>query len=60
MSGVDEQAIKRLAIDIGRPLLLVGDTLQFFDEPAETWFRDKFKPPAEAMARFIENLMPLA
>lgn len=60
MSGVDEQAIKSFAIDIGRPLLLAGDTLQFFDEPAETWFRDKFKPPAGAMARFIENLMPLA
>ncbi|KZK75237.1 MAG: hypothetical protein A3K90_04235 [Pelodictyon luteolum] len=60
MSDVDEQAIKSFAIDLGRPLLLAGDTIQFFDEPAETWFRKEFKPPAGAMDGFIANLMPLA
>lgn len=60
MSGVDVEAIKSFAIDIGRPLLLVGDTIQFLDEPAETWFRDKFKPSVSAMDEFIGSLMPLA
>lgn len=60
MSGVDEGAIKSFAIDIGRPLLLAGDSIQFFDEPAETWFREKFKPAAGAMDGFIASLMPLA
>jgi len=60
MSGVDEGAIKSFAIDLGRPLLLAGDTIQFFDEPAETWFRDKFKPSASAMDGFITGLTPLA
>jgi len=60
MSGVDEGAIKSFAIDIGRPLLVAGETIQFFDEPAETWFREKFKPSASAMAEFIASLMPLA
>lgn len=60
MSGVDEGAIKSFSIDIGRPLLLIGETIQFFDEPAETWFRETFKPAASAMDEFIASLMPLA
>jgi hypothetical protein len=60
MSGVDKEEIKSFAIDIGRPLLLAGDTIQFFDEPAETWFREKFKPSTEAMDLFIRSLLPLA
>ena len=60
ISGVDEEAIKSFAIDLGRPLLMVGDTLQFFDEPAETWFREKFKPAVGAMEEFITRLTPLA
>ena len=59
ISGVDEEAIKSFAIDLGRPLLVAGDTIQFFDEPAETWFREKFRPSAGAMADFIESLKPL-
>ena len=60
MSGVDEDAIRSFAIDLGRPLLVAGDTLQFFDEPAETWFREKFKPSARAIGEFIASLTPLA
>lgn len=60
MSGVEEGAIKSFAIDIGRPLLVAGDTIQFFDEPAETWFREKFKPSKDAMEGYIAGLTPLA
>ncbi|HEX4408993.1 MAG TPA: AVAST type 3 anti-phage nuclease/ATPase Avs3a [Xanthobacteraceae bacterium] len=60
MSGVNEGAIRSFAIDIGRPLLVAGDTIQFFDEPAETWFRDKFRPSADAMVAFIATLKPHA
>lgn len=60
MSGVDEGAIKSFAIDVGRPLLVAGDTIQFFDEPAETWFRERYKPTAQAMKEFIVSLKPLA
>lgn len=60
MSGVDENAIKSFAVDVGRPLRVAGDTIQFFDEPAETWFREKFKPSATAMGEFIQSLKPLA
>lgn len=60
MSGVDEAAIKSFAFDLGRPLLVTGETIQFFDEPAETWFRDRFKPTAGDLVAFVASLKPLA
>jgi hypothetical protein len=60
MSGVEQEAIKSFAYDIGRPLLVAGETIQFLDEPAETWFRDKFRPTAARMVSFIARLKPLA
>lgn len=60
MSGVEQEAIRSFAYDIGRPLLVTGETIQFLDEPAETWFRDKFRPTAEGLADFVTSLKPLA
>jgi hypothetical protein len=60
ISGVDEAAIKSFAFDLGRPLLVTGDMIQFFDEPAETWFRDKFKPTAGGLTAFIASLRAIA
>lgn len=60
MSNVEEGAIKSFAYDIGRPLLVSGESIQFLDEPAETWFRDKFKPNSQALNGFIDALKPLA
>ena len=60
ISEVEQEAIKSFAYDIGRPLLVAGETIQFMDEPAETWFRDKFKPTAQGMVGFIASLKPLA
>ncbi|MDP3283586.1 MAG: hypothetical protein Q8M56_04090, partial [Desulfobacterales bacterium] len=65
MSGVNQAAIRSFVLDLKRPLILntdtnSGDTIQFFDEPAETWFRDKFKPDLGSIKAFIERLKPLA
>ena len=60
ISGVEEDAIKSFAFDIGRPLLVAGEAIQFLDEPTETWFRSKFKPTSAAMTGFIATLQPLA
>ena len=60
ISGVSEEAIQSFALDLGRPLLLADDTIQFLDEPVETWFREQFKPPLNEMAKFIRDLTPLA
>lgn len=65
MSGVDQAAIRSFVLDLKRPLILntdtnSGDTIQFFDEPAESWFRDKFKPDSANIKTFVERLKPLA
>lgn len=60
ISGVSEEAVRSFALDLGRPLLVAGDTVQFLDEPVETWFREQFKPSAAAMVEFIRDLKPLA
>ena len=60
ISGVSEEAIRSLILDLGRPLLLSGDSVQFLDEPVETWFREQFKPTPDEMAGFIRQLTPLA
>ncbi|RFC31657.1 MAG: NACHT domain-containing protein [Candidatus Nitrotoga sp. SPKER] len=60
MSGVNKAVIKSLAFDLGRPLLVTGETIQFLDEPAETWFRERFKPSSGDLTSFIASLKPLA
>jgi len=60
MSGVDQAAIKSFALDLGRPLIVNGDTIQFFDEPAETWFRERFRPDAASIKEFVARLKALA
>lgn len=60
ISGVDEAAIRSFAFDLGRPLIVTDGTIQFFDEPAEEWFRNRFKPKNTELAAFVGSLMPLA
>jgi hypothetical protein len=60
ISGTPESAVRSFALDIGLPLLIKGNSLHFFDEPAETWFRERFQPSAENLVSFIERLRPLA
>ena len=60
ISGVSEEEIRSFVLDIGRPLLLSGDSVQFLDEPVETWFREQFRPSQERMITFIRSLKPLA
>lgn len=60
LSGVNEAAIKSFALDLGRPLLLTDDSVQFLDEPAETWFKQRFKPSAGELSGFVTTLKPLA
>ena len=60
MSGVSATAIKSFILDIGRPLTLLGENIQFFDEPAETWFREQFRPTDQQFADFVDSLAPLS
>lgn len=60
MTGAPESAIRSFALDLGRGLLISGASLQFLDEPTETWFQQNFRPNVANLAQFIEALKPLA
>lgn len=60
LSEVPESAIRSFAFDFGRPLLVKGESLHFLDEPAETWFRDRYQPDTKGFSEFLERLRPLA
>ncbi len=57
---VDSAAVKSFVADLGRPLLLTDHSVQFRDEPTETWFRQKFSASPEQIATYINRLKPLA
>jgi hypothetical protein len=61
LTNVDEAAIHSFAADLGRPLLIAAEAIQFRDEPTETWFRKRFKPATnQELQAFIDILRPLA
>jgi len=60
VAGVDAAFVHSFAADLGRPLLVSGEAVQFRDEPTETWFRERFRPNADQFASFASNLEPLA
>ena len=60
VSGVEPAAVWSFASDLGRPLLILEDAVQFRNEPVETWFRQHFRPSGEQLSEFINRLQPLA
>ena len=60
IAGIRAAAVKSFASDLGHPLLVLGDAVQFRDEPVETWFRENFKPNEEQLSRFVAKLQSLA
>ena len=58
--GIEVGAVRSFASDLGRPLLILEDAIQFRDEPVETWFREQFRPKQEQLTEFIQNLKPFA
>lgn len=60
MSGVNPDLVRSFALDLGRPLVVNEGTIQFFDEPAESWFRKRFKPDASKLGSFIAHLSGLS
>lgn len=60
IAGVQPDFVRSFASDMGRSLLVEHDTVQFRDEPTETWFRDEFRLEGESLAALIEAVRPLA
>lgn len=59
-ANVEVAAIDSFVADLGRPLLNLDGYVQFRDEPAETWFRDRFARGEADFVRMVESLRPLA
>jgi hypothetical protein len=60
LCGISPSLVRSFAADLHGALLADGDTLQFRDEPTETWFRMRFRPQGDALKNTIERLRPLA
>lgn len=59
-ANVDEATVKSFIADLGRPLWLSDTSVQFRDEPTETWFRERFSTTKNQIASYISRLEPLA
>lgn len=60
VSKVPVNQIRNFARNIGRPLAIQNDAIQFFDEPSESWFRQSYAPSPEELNAFVDTLQPLA
>jgi len=59
-SGVTTYHIKSFVSDIGRSLWLSDTSIQFRDEPTETWFRRKYLAAPNDWINYINILEPIA
>ena len=60
LCSVPASLVRSFAADLNGSLLADGDTLQFLNEPTETWFRSRFRPEGDALRLFVRRLLPLA
>ncbi|QNE36854.1 hypothetical protein [Leifsonia shinshuensis] len=60
LTGASESTIRSFASDLGGPLLLDGDALQFKDEPTETFVRYTYMPRGTDLRTLIEMIRPEA
>ncbi len=59
-AGVKTEMVRSFVGDIGRGLWITDSSVQFKDEPTETWFRNTFLARPADFADYISKLEPLA
>ncbi|TDC47087.1 hypothetical protein E1212_25215 [Jiangella ureilytica] len=60
LAGVHASVVLSFVSDLGRPLLVDGGSVQFRDEPTETWFRERYRPAGKDLESFLDRLSPIA
>jgi hypothetical protein len=58
-SNVTDSAIRSFVADLGRPLWISENHIQFRDEPTETWFRENFSANPQQLINYLERIKPL-
>lgn len=58
-SNVTDSAIRSFVADLGRPLWISENHIQFRDEPTETWFRENFSANSQQLINYLERIKPL-
>lgn len=59
ISGCSVELVKSFVSDLGRPLWLTDSSVQFRDEPTETWFKNTFIANEDTIKKFIKKITPL-
>ncbi|MBM7571577.1 ATP-binding protein [Aquibacillus albus] len=57
---VNEATVRSFISELGHPLWLTDNSVQFRDEPTETWFRKRFSAKKEQILSYITQLKPMA
>ncbi|WP_344017985.1 hypothetical protein [Pseudonocardia kongjuensis] len=60
ITDVPVDAIRSFAVALGRGLHTTATTVQFRDEPTETWFRTTHGPDSTRLRDFVRTVLPLA
>lgn len=59
-ANVEVSAIKSFISEFGRPLWQSDESVQFRDEPTETWFLNSFSADPTVIEKYANSLEPLA
>lgn len=60
LTDTSKQFVESFVSDLGRALLVQGDTVQFRDEPTESWFRSNFRANETEAGALAHKLRTLA
>jgi hypothetical protein len=59
-ADVEISTVKSFVADLGRPLWISENSVQFRDEPTETWFLERFSASVQQVELYVTRLKPLA
>lgn len=60
VADVQVAAVRSFVVDIGRSFRIDEISVQFLDEPTETWFRKNYRASKHNLERYVNLLEPLA
>lgn len=60
VADVSVEDVKSFISDLGHPLWLTDQSVQFRDEPTETWFRNQFSASTEKINSYLNKMAPFA